>query len=94
MPNAWIDAGVLTDSNNNSRSTPYRNQKEVRCRATCNATETVTRIIQGCFRTHGDRAKRHYTRWEVSAEHRIETSDGLRKPDYVRTKDDRVFVIH
>jgi hypothetical protein len=75
------------------------NQEEVNCRAGCHVSETTAHIVQGCFRTHGGRIKRHnaivrivsndlrHKGWEVKEEPRYRLSSGLRKPDLLAVKD-------
>lgn len=82
-----------------------RADSDVTCRAGCNSTETAAHVIQACFRTHGGRVKRHNAvckvvaaglrdrGWTVDEEPRIPTLIGMRKPDIVATKEDRVVVI-
>ena len=67
--------------------------------------ETATHIIQNCFRTHGGQIKRHdavsktlanglrQKGWKVDERNDFQTSEGLRKPDLVCIKDDKVWVI-
>lgn len=66
-----------------------------RCRAGCNAAETLNHVLQRCHRTHGARVSRHdavtaYVSktlssrgYEVSVEPRIQSAIGVRKPDIV-----------
>ncbi|KAG7196446.1 hypothetical protein KM043_000117, partial [Ampulex compressa] len=82
-----------------------RENRELRCRAGCHVTETAAHIIQACHRTHGGRIKRHNAickvvaaglrdaGWSVMVEPRIQTGEGLRKPDLVAHRDRQVEVI-
>lgn len=75
------------------------NTDDLRCRAGCGDIETPYHTIQQCFRTQGGRVLRHNcvcTRtsqflrdhgYEVTEEPRINTDEGLRKPDIVAIKD-------
>lgn len=79
--------------------------EETNCRAGCNSAETNYHVIQTCPRTHRGRVARHdkvvritanhlrEKRWLVSTEPRLRTSVGLRKPDIVAVKGDRIVVI-
>lgn len=72
---------------------------DLRCRAGCDNIETPYHTIQQCFRTQGGRMFRHNCicscasqllrdqGYHVSEEPRINTDEGLRKPDIVAIKD-------
>lgn len=75
------------------------------CRAGCRATETLAHVAQHCATTYISRHRRHdniaiylATRlrslgWHVQRERHIMTSNGLRKPDIVASRDDVTAVI-
>jgi hypothetical protein len=81
------------------------NDEMVKCRAGCNVTETTAHTIQGCFRTHGGRIKRHNAivktisnelkqkGFEVKTEPHFHLDEGLKKPDILAIKDGRANVI-
>lgn len=82
-----------------------RTQQDMKCRAGCQMSETAAHVIQGCFRTHGGRIKRHNAvcrflaaglrdaGWRVSEEPRYRTNIGLRKPDLLATRNGVVNII-
>lgn len=88
-----------------SRCARGRPAKDRRCRAGCNAVETLNYIQQICHRTHPQRIKRHdaiakyVTKklegkgFTVLKEPRINTEEGLRKPDIVAYKEEKAYVI-
>ena len=82
-----------------------RQDRNVNCRAGCGVAETAAHIIQGCFRTHGGRVKRHDALcrtiaeglqsrgYIVEQEPHIMTTMGLRKPDIIAKKRERGVII-
>ncbi|GLV43786.1 hypothetical protein CBL_12313 [Carabus blaptoides fortunei] len=82
-----------------------RNQREVQCRGSCQATETAAHVIQCCWRTHGGRVLRHNAvadrltselqakGWTVVSEPHIQTTNGLRKPDNVASREQKGLVL-
>ena len=79
--------------------------RDRRCRAGCEASETLHHVIQVCFRSHLTRVQRHdavsrYVAtklrgkgYVVQKEPRIQTEDGLRKPDIVAYKEPTALVV-
>lgn len=77
----------------------------IACRAGCQATETAAHVVQACHRTHGGRIMRHDAicevlrsglrdkGWAVEREPRFRTSQGVRKPDIVATREGHVCVL-
>lgn len=75
------------------------------CRAGCNYPETLNHVIQQCHRTHSARINRHdavaaYVAqklekkdYVVHVEPRIETPEGIRKPDLVAVRGNMALVI-
>lgn len=65
------------------------------CRAGCNKVETLNHVLQQCHRTHGVRIKRHdnlvahvareleANEFQVTVEPKLQTAEGVRKPDIV-----------
>lgn len=82
-----------------------RESRVFRCRAGCNVTETTAHVIQGCFRTHGGRIRRHDAvckilatslqrrGYSVAREHLFETTEGRRKPDLIAVQENVATVI-
>ena len=82
-----------------------REGRNINCRAGCGVVETAAHVIQGCFRTHGGRIKRHDALCRtiaeglrsrdhiVEEEPRIHTTMGLRKPDIIAKKGERGIII-
>ncbi|GLV43788.1 hypothetical protein CBL_12315 [Carabus blaptoides fortunei] len=82
-----------------------RNQRDVQCRAGCPAKETAAHTIQGCWRTHGGRVLRHDAvvrvlsealtakGWAVIASPRIQTREGLRRPDIIAGRGQEVALV-
>jgi hypothetical protein len=82
-----------------------REERNVRCRAGCNETETAAHVIQRCHRTHGGRIKRHdalvatlastlrQKGWEVLREPRFQTQEGLCKPDLLAVRERTAMVV-
>ena len=80
-------------------------ERDKLCRAGCGFQETAAHAIQNCFRTHGGRIKRHdavvkvvanslrQAAWEVIVEPHVTLAVGLRKPDLVARREDRVLVL-
>lgn len=76
-----------------------------RCRAGCEAQETLNHIVQGCYRSKRDRTKRHDSvvnyvdrslrnkGFETLVEGQLQTTDGIRKPDIVAIKGDKIYVL-
>lgn len=79
--------------------------KNRRCRAGCDQPETLNHVLQVCHRTHAARIRRHdaVTKYVaqrlrdhgsiVFHEPRINTSEGLRKPDLLAIKDLHAIVV-
>lgn len=88
-----------------SRTSRGRNARDRNCRAGCSAIETTNHILQQCHRTHGTRVKRHdglvnYLQrsleqkgFHVQKEHQIETEQGIRKPDLITWKNNKVLLV-
>ena len=82
-----------------------RQGRDINCRAGCGVTETAAHVIQGCFRTHGGRIKRHDALcrtiaegliskgFTVEQEPHITTTMGLRKPDIIARKRERGVIV-
>ena len=75
--------------------------KDRRCRAGCTASKTLHHVIQVCFRSHQRHdavsryvaAKLREKGYVVHKEPRIQTEDGLRKPDIVAFKEPMALVV-
>lgn len=75
------------------------------CRAGCDAQETLNHIVQGCYRTKRDRTNRHDSvikyidrklrgrGFQTVVEGRLQTIDGVRKPDIVALKGQEIYVL-
>lgn len=76
-----------------------------RCRAGCEAQETLNHVVQGCYRTKADRTKRHDSLvkyldrnlrnkgYMTLVEGQFRTTDGIRKPDIVASKGNEIYVL-
>lgn len=88
-----------------SRTSRGRGRQDRMCRAGCMVPETIQHAVQVCHRSHGPRIARHdqvvkfvarnlrtqdYT---VHLEPRLQTAEGIRKPDIVAVKQQEAFVI-
>ena len=88
-----------------SRTTRGRSTMDRMCRGGCGVPETTNHIIQQCHRTHAIRVDRHNSvasyikhqlnnRGYITAEEpRMQTADGLRKPDLVACLGRKVVVV-
>lgn len=86
-----------------SRTTRGRPHERL-CRAGCRGPETLNHVLQQCHRTHHTRIKRHNAvasyvarglrrqEYEVEEEPRIQTDQGLRKPD-IAAKQGRTLLL-
>jgi len=82
-----------------------RRDGDIQCDAGCNARETLSHISQSCARTYPMRTKRHDSlldyiekcvkrnRLEYVREPAIPTADGIRRPDLIVAKNNRVTII-
>jgi hypothetical protein len=80
-------------------------EQDSRCSAGCNDPESLSHILQRCYKTSGLRILRHNNivklvaeklkekQWEVSIEPQIRTSFGLRKPDLVLHKNNLAVIL-